>query len=540
MTHPWLKHYAPGTPATVDVLAYPNLPALIEQACQRYADLPAFTAGDTTLRYADIDRLSRCFAGWLQRSTDLQPGDRIALMMPNLLQYPVALLGAWRAGLVVVNVNPMYTARELSHQLRDSGASAIVALDSLLPLIRQVRGETALRYVLATAADDLQRASEGEAGPVGLVAEQGEYPLRQVLDAAYTADFKPPVVSREDLALLQYTGGTTGVSKGAMLSHGNMVANVLQGAAWYGSFLTPGAEQVVTVIPLYHIFALSLNALVMMYFGAHNRLIVSGRDMPALLAALRAGCSVFSGVNTLYNGLLNEPRIADINMRGVKLAISGGVAAQPAVVERWEQLTGYRIVEGYGLTETSPLALSNPLHLRYGGGLLPLPSTEVAVRDDQGQELPTGQVGEICIRGPQVMQGYWQQPAETAAVLSSDGWLRTGDVGFMDERGAFTVTDRKKDMVLVSGFNVFPNEVEAVLAQHPGVLESAVIGVADERTGEAVKAFVVPRDASVSADDLIAHCRATLTAYKVPKQIELVEQLPKSAVGKILRRQLRS
>jgi long-chain acyl-CoA synthetase len=539
MNYPWLQHYAPGTPSTVDVNVFPSLGALLEQSCQRYAGQPAFSAGDTTLSYADLDHLSRCFAGYLQSMTDLRPGDRIALMMPNLLQYPVVLLGAWRAGLVVVNVNPMYTARELSHQMRDSGARAIVALDSLVPLIRQVRGDTPLRYLLATSAEDLQRDHLGE-GPVGLEAEQGEYPLLQTLKAGHAASYKPVLVSQGDLALLQYTGGTTGVSKGAMLTHGNMVANVLQGVAWYGTYLKPGEEQVVTVIPLYHIFALSLNALVMMYFGAHNRLIVSARDMPALLAALRAGCSVFSGVNTLYSNLLNDPAIATINMRGVKLAISGGTAAQPAVVDRWEQLTGYRIVEGYGLTETSPLALSNPLHLRYGSGLLPLPSTQVAVRDSQGRELEPGQVGEICIRGPQVMKGYWQQPVETAAVLSDDGWLRTGDVGVMDERGAFTVTDRMKDMVLVSGFNVFPNEVEAVLAQHPGVLESAVVGVPDERTGEAVKAFVVPRDASVTADDIVAHCRAALTAYKVPKQIALVEQLPKSAVGKILRRQLRS
>lgn len=531
----WLEHYSPGVPASIDVHVAASLAEVIDKACTRFADRPAYSQGGTTLSYADFDAHSRHFAAWLQQASGLKPGDRVALMMPNILAYPVALAGALRAGLVVVNVNPMYTAREFLHQLADSGATAIVAVEAALPLVRQIREAGGLRRVIAVATTDLQR----EQDPAAAALEPEEDRFTQLLAEGAGLPFNAPRIGRDELAFLQYTGGTTGVSKGAMLTHGNIVANLQQGAAWYASALGEGAV-VVTAIPLYHIFGMTFNCLVMIQAGALNRLVANPRDSAQLFAALAPGFTVLSGVNTLFNGLLNAPEIEGVDFSTLRLAVSGGASTQATVAERWLRVTGCRIAEGYGLTETAPFALANAVHTGFGGGLLPMPSTQVAIRNDAGVDLPVGEVGEICIRGPQVMRGYWRHPAETAAVLSADGWLRTGDVGWMDARGAVTVTDRKKDMVLVSGFNVFPNEVEAVLAAHPKVVECAVIGVPDPHSGEALKAFVVARDAGLTAEALIEHCRASLTAYKVPRQFAFTDQLPKSPVGKILRRSLRA
>ncbi len=533
---PWLDLYPPGTPATTGPLQYHCLAEYTAAACARFADHTAIVQGEVVLSYRELDRLSQAFSTWLQRDAGLAAGERLAIMLPNLPQYLVALLGAWRAGLVVVNVNPQYTARELAYQLSDAGAVAVVVLDTALPLLNSVRAElpepVASRVIVTTMAELAPQA------PSAVPQHAGEVAFGATLQAAdLLADVRR---GPNDLALLQYTGGTTGVSKGAMLSHGNLLANLQQGQAWYGPYLEPGRESVLTVLPLYHIFGLMFNVLQMLGYGACNRLIASPRDLTAMATALQAGCTVISGVNTLYTAMLESPAFAGIDFKGLKLSVSGGASAQSSVVARWLQRTGDRIVEGYGLTETSPFALSNPLHTRHGSGLVPLPSTEVSIRDDDGNALPPNQAGEICIRGPQVMRGYWQRPEETAQVLTANGWLRTGDIGVMDPQGRFTVTDRKKDMVLVSGFNVFPNEVEEVLCQHPGVAESAVVGVPDERTGEAVLAYVVRLDPALTADMLEAHCRAALTAYKVPRQYQFVDQLPKSPVGKILRRELRT
>ena len=536
MTFPWLEHYAPGVPATIDEHAFGSVADMITSACARFSARPAYKQDGIVLSYSELDVLSRDFAAWLQREGGFAAGQRIAMMLPNLLAYPVALAGALRAGLVVVNVNPMYTGRELQHQLADAGVQAIIAVEGVLPLLRQVLDGAGIRRVIVAGPGDPRRRP-AEAPPL----QPGEQRLADVLAAGAGLEFSPPPIGPQDLALLQYTGGTTGVSKGAVLTHGNLVANLQQGAAWYR--LDDGGEQgevVVTLLPLYHIFGLSFNGLLMIQIGALNRLVANPRDAQQVAAALAPGFTVLSGVNTLFNGLLNSPDFDRMDFGTLKLAVSGGAATQPAMAQRWLQQTGCAITEGYGLSETSPFALANPLDRGFGSGLLPLPSTEVAIRDDSGATLPAGTVGEICIRGPQVMQGYWRQPGETAAVLDAAGWLRTGDMGCIDARGAVAVTDRKKDMVLVSGFNVFPNEVEAVLAGHAQVLECAVIGVPDDRTGEALKAFVVARVPVPTAEALIEHCRANLTAYKVPRQFVFVDQLPKSPVGKILRRSLRA
>lgn len=532
MTFPRIGHYSHGVPATIDERAFASMADMIESACTRFATRPAYQQSGIVLNYAELDALSRDFAAWLQTEGGLAAGERIALMMPNLLAYPVALAGALRAGLVVVNVNPMYTGRELQHQLADSGAQTIIGVEGVLPLLRQVRDAVGLRQIIVAGPGD-PRHMPAQAGPL----EQCEQRLWEVLATGAGLKFSRPPIGLQDIALLQYTGGTTGVSKGAVLSHGNLVANLQQGAAWYR--LKTG-EVAVTLLPLYHIFGLSFNGLLMIQIGAMNRLVANPRDSQQIYEALAPGFTVLSGVNTLFNGLLSLPNFDRIDFSTLTLSVSGGAATQPALAQRWLQKTGCCISEGYGLSETSPFALANPVHLGFGSGLLPLPSTEVEIRDDAGSALPAATLGEICIRGPQVMRGYWQQPAETAAVLDAAGWLRTGDMGSMDAGGAVTVTDRKKDMVLVSGFNVFPNEVEAVLASHAQVLECAVIGVPDDRTGEALKAFVVARDRALTADALIEHCRANLTAYKVPRQFVFADQLPKSPVGKVLRRSLRS
>lgn len=547
----WLKEYPAGVPAEIDTGTYASIKAVLEESFAKFADLPAFTNMGTALSYADIEAQSRQFAAYLQKVAGLNKGDRVALMMPNLLQYPVALFGILRAGMVAVNVNPLYTAHELEHQLTDSGAKAIVILENFATTLQKVVGKTDVQHVIVTAIGDLLgfpkrpivnfvvRRVKKMVPPWRIEQARG---FRDVL--AEGGRHQPDDVSlnQDDIAFLQYTGGTTGVSKGAVLTHGNMVANVLQASAWLGSSLERKQEVVITALPLYHIFSLTANCMVFITLGGTNVLITNPRDLPTFVKTL-AGVrfSVITGVNTLFNALLHAPGFDKLDFSALKLALGGGMAVQRAVAEHWKQITGVPIIEAYGLTETSPAACINPLDLKdYNSSIgLPIPSTEVSIRDDNGNELPVGEVGEICIRGPQVMRGYWNRPDETAKVLSPDGWLRTGDMGRFDERGYVYIVDRKKDMILVSGFNVYPNEVEDVVMMHPGVRECAAVGVPNEHSGEVVKLFVVRKDPALTGEELIAHCHKYLTGYKVPKFVEFREELPKSNVGKILRRELR-
>jgi len=549
----WLQEYPAGVPAEVDVHAYASLKEVLEHICRRFGELPAYTNMGVTITYGELDRASRDFAAYLQKSLGLRKGERVALMMPNLLQYPVALFGVLRAGLVVVNVNPQYTASELEHQLKDSGASAIVVLENFAHTLQQVleRNPTMKIAVITTEVGDLFPPVKHQltnfavryvkkmvpswhiAGTVGFNA---------ALRAGRSQALDDAPLGHDDMAFLQYTGGTTGVAKGAVLTHGNLVANLQQLSAWIARDLQDGREVVVTPLPLYHVFALT-SSLAFAKIGAHNLLITNPRDLPAFIDELkRTPFTAMIGVNTLYNALLNAPAFAEVDVGSLKLAVAGGMAVQRAVAEKWKQVTGVPIVEAYGLTETSPAATANALDIKdWTGSIgLPIPSTLAAVLDDDGSPLPAGEVGEICIRGPQVMKGYWNRPGETQKVFTPDGWLRTGDMGFMDERGYFRITDRKKDMIVVSGFKVFPNQIEDVVAMHPGVLEVAAIGVPDPGSGEVVKIIVVKKDAALTAEALIEHCKTHLTGYKVPKIVEFrTEPLPKSNIGKILRRQLR-
>jgi long-chain acyl-CoA synthetase len=527
----------------VDLDADTSLAAMVRRSCAQHAARAAFSQGGRTLSFTEFERHSAAFADWLRHASGLAAGDRVALMLPNLLQYPVALAGIWRAGMVVVNINPHYTARELRYQLADSGASAIVALDSKSALLREVSPATALRRVVLTCSADMTlptQAVSGASAPAFAAQASPEGCVRW-LDVMARAPSAPDAeVGRGDIALLQYTGGTTGISKAAVLTHGNLLANQSQGARCYGAMLRPGEETVTTVLPLYHIFGLGFNALLMLHFGAHNHLVANPRDLAEIKQALASGCTVLSGVNTLYASLLDAPALADLDLRGLKLSVAGGTATQPEMAARWMRRTGRPISDGYGLTEASPFVLSGLPEGPRERGMFPMPDTQIEVRDADGRALPAGAAGEIVVRGPQIMREYWGRPEETARVLDAQGWLRTGDIGRVDTQGAFTIVDRVKDMVLVSGFNVYPNEVEAVLSSHPDVAECAVVGMPDERTGEAVKAFVVPRRApGVDAQALIQHCRAELAAYKVPKQIIFVDSLPKTPVGKVLRRELR-
>jgi long-chain acyl-CoA synthetase len=551
MDRPWLAQYPAGVPAQIDVDAHASLKDMLAASCTRFAELPAYSSMGTVLSFRQLDEASRAFAAWLQKVARLQRGDRIALMLPNLLQYPVALFGILRAGLVVVNVNPLYTARELTHQLNDSGATAIVVLENFAHTLAQVIGSTPVRTVVTTQVGDLlppfrrvltNAVVKHVKKLVPAWRLDAAVDFRQVLAAGRARSFDEVALGHDDLAFLQYTGGTTGVAKGAMLSHGNMVANVLQVAAWIGPGMKDGAETLVIPLPLYHVFALT-GALSFFSTGTQTVLVANPRDMPAFIQALEGSrLSAIIGVNTLFRALLDAPGFAAVDLSRLKLAVAGGMAVQQAVAQRWKQATGVPLVEGYGLTETAPVAIANPVDIpEWSGGIgVPLPSTDAAIVDIDGTPLPPGEVGEIALRGPQVMKGYWNRPEDTAQVLRADGWLRTGDMGTMDERGSFRLTDRKKDMIVVSGFKVFPNEIEDVLAMHPGVLEAAVIGVADERAGEAVKAVVVRKDPALTEADLLAHCKLHLTGYKVPRFVEFrVEPLPKTNIGKILRRELR-
>jgi long-chain acyl-CoA synthetase len=548
----WLKHYPPGTPPEIDPGEYRSLAAMLARSCERFADKPAFTNMDVSITYRELDSLSRAFGAFVQNQLGLRKGDRLAIMLPNLLQYPVVLFGALRAGLIVVNVNPLYTASELEHQLVDSGARAIVVMENFAHTVAEVAPKTSLERVITTQAGDLFPPVKSLLVNLGvkyvkkLVPPwhiEGAVDLRAALRSGAAQRLSEPELSHEDTAFLQYTGGTTGVAKGAVLTHGNLVANLLQVSAWIGRNLEEGVETVVTPLPLYHVFSLTANLLTFVRWGANNVLITNPRDIPGLVAELKKiPFSVITGVNTLFNALLNAPGVRDIDASALKVVVGGGMAVQRAVAEKWQQIFGVPLLEGYGLTETSPVVCANPLDSKsYSGKIgLPIPSTEVSIRDDAGNELPPGTVGEICIRGPQVMKGYWNRPEQTAEAFLPGAWLRTGDMGEMDAQGYVRLTDRKKDMILVSGFNVYPNEIEDVAALHPGILESAAISMPDPSSGEAVMLVVVPRDLELTAEAVMAHCRKHLTGYKVPKQVVFRSKpLPKTPIGKVLRRVVR-
>ena len=547
----WLSSYQQGVPAEVDIGEFQSLGELFEKSVARYRDRVAYINMGARITYGELDRLSRDFAAYLQGYLKLPKGSRIAIMMPNVLQYPTCMLGALRAGYVVVNCNPLYMPRELEHQLRDSGAETIVILENFAHTLAQVVAATRVKNVVIARLGDMLGFPKGSI--VNFVVKYvkrlvrpwaipGTVSFGAALARGRGASFTPVDVGQEDLAFLQYTGGTTGVSKGAMLSHRNILANVAQAHAWVKSVVGDGCELVVTALPLYHIFALTANCFLFVKVGGTNLLITNPRDIPAFAAELaKYPFTIITGVNTLFNALLNNDRFTSLDFSRLRVSLGGGTSVQKAVAERWKAVTGKPLIEAYGLTETSPAATINPIDLpAYNGSIgLPVPSTDVAIRNDSGVDVALGERGELCIRGPQVMKSYYNQPEETANVFTPDGFLRTGDVVVMDEKGFLRMVDRKKDMILVSGFNVYPNEIEDVLSMHSGVLEAAAIGVPDDNTGEAVKIFIVKKDPSLTAAQLVAYCREQLTRYKVPSQVEFRNELPKTNVGKILRRQLR-
>ena len=550
MEKPWLSSYPAGVPAHIDLSSFHSIVDVLEQSCSQYKDRMAYHNMGAELSYSELDYLTRNFAAALQ-NMGLQQGDRIALMMPNILQYPVALFGALRAGLIIVNTNPMYTARELRHQLVDSGAKAIVVVENFASVLESVRDEVPLEHIITTGVGDLLDFPKSlmvnfvlrrvkKAIPAWSLP--GSEKFQDVLDKGAKLPLLPVNIAFEDVAFLQYTGGTTGVAKGAMLTHRNIVANLLQSRAWLSQLHGDSQEIIITALPLYHIFALTANCLTFIYLGGSNILVTDPRDMPGFVKELgRHPFTAITGVNTLFNSLLNTVGFADLDFSKVKMTLGGGMAVQKAVADQWKQVTGVTLLEAYGLTETSPAACINPVTLEdYNGYIgLPISSTEAAVKNDDGQFLPVGEVGELCIRGPQVMKGYWQRPNATEEVIDEYGWLHTGDIACMNENGYFKIVDRKKDMILVSGFNVYPNEIEDVVALMPKVLEVAAIGVPDEKSGEAVSLFVVKKDQSLTKEEIIAFCKENLTGYKRPRYIEFMDDLPKSNVGKILRRELR-
>ncbi|HKN03753.1 MAG TPA: long-chain-fatty-acid--CoA ligase FadD [Buttiauxella sp.] len=546
----WLNRYPADVPAEINPDRYQSLVDMFEQATTRYADQPAFVNMGEVMTFRKLEERSRAFAAYLQQGLGLQKGDRVALMMPNLLQYPVALFGILRAGMVVVNVNPLYTPRELEHQLNDSGASAIVIVSNFAHTLEKVVDKTQVKHVILTRMGDQLSAAKGTL--VNFVVKYikrlvPKYHLpdaisfRSAMQHGYRLQYVKPEILNADLAFLQYTGGTTGVAKGAMLTHRNMLANLEQVRAAYSPLLFERKELVVTALPLYHIFALTMNCLLFIDLGGQNLLITNPRDIPGLVKELaKYPFTAMTGVNTLFNALLNNKEFQQLDFSSLHLSAGGGMPVQHAVAERWEKLTGRFLLEGYGLTECAPLVSANPHDMDYHSGSigLPVPSTEVKLINDAGEEVAPGEPGELCVKGPQVMLGYWQRPDATDEILQ-DGWLRTGDIAVMDEEGFMRIVDRKKDMILVSGFNVYPNEIEDVVMQHNGVLEVAAVGVPNGASGEAVKIFVVKKDPSLTEDALVVFCRRHLTGYKVPKLVEFREELPKSNVGKILRRELR-
>ncbi len=545
----WLKSYPTGVPAEIDVNEFESIGQLFERSVDKFRDRVAYTNMGKSMSYGELEVQTRNLAAYLQ-SLGLARGARVAVMMPNLLQDPVCIFGALRAGYTVVNCNPLYTVHELEHQLKDSGAQAIVIAENFAHVLQACIASTPVKHVIVTGLGDMLGFLKGSL--VNLVVRHvrkmvppwqlpGAIRFNEALARGASQTFTAVQVGHDDIAFLQYTGGTTGVAKGAMLTHRNIIANLQQAHAWLKPFLAEGGT-VVTALPLYHIFALTANCLTFFKIGWSNLLITNPRDIPGFVKELsKQPFEAITGVNTLFNALLNNPDFARLDFSRLRVSLGGGMAVQKAVAEKWKQVTGHPLIEAYGLTETSPAATINPLDLKeYNGSIgLPISSTEVVIRDDDGKDLPLGESGEICIRGPQVMSGYYKRPDETAKVLMEDGFLRTGDIGVMDEKGFVRIVDRKKDMILVSGFNVYPNEIEAVVAMHPGVLEVAAVGVPDEKSGEAVKLFVVRKDPALSAQALIAHCRENLTGYKIPKLVEFRDELPKTNVGKILRRALR-
>lgn len=551
LERPWLQSYPKGVPAEIDVNEFHSVSAVFDTSVAKFRDRPAYSSFGKVLTYGETDALVEQFAAYLLGELQLKKGDRVALMMPNCLQYPVATFGVLRAGLTVVNVNPLYTARELKHQLVDSGAAVLVVVDNFCDTVQQVIADTPIKQVVTTGLGDML-------GAKGIVVNfvlkyikkmvpnyslRGAIRFNQALKLGSRHTLPKVEIDHDDVAFLQYTGGTTGVAKGAMLTNRNLVANMQQASAWISaSGIEMGKEVIITALPLYHIFALTANGLVFMKFGGCNYLITNPRDMKGFVKELKATrFTAITGVNTLFNGLLNTPGFDEVDFSSLKVTLGGGMAVQRAVAERWKKVTGVTLVEAYGLTETSPAACINPLNLaEYNGAIgLPIPSTDACVKDDAGKTLAAGEVGELCIKGPQVMKGYWQRPEDTAQAVDAEGWLHTGDMARMDEQGFFYIVDRKKDMILVSGFNVYPNEVEDVIAMMPGVLEVAAVGVPDEKSGEVVKVVIVKKDPNLTAEMVKEHARANLTGYKHPRIVEFRKELPKTNVGKILRRELR-
>ncbi len=546
----WLKSYPRDVPATIDPDEYGSLKELAEVSCAKYADRDAYVMMDRAMTYGELERESAAFAAWLQQRAQARPGDRIAIMLPNVLQFPVAMFGAIRAGLTVVNVNPLYTAPELEHQVNDAGAEIIVVLENFAHVVEHALPKTSLKTVIVTSVGGMLGVVKGTI--VDFVVRRihkkvpawripGALDFGSVVAEGRGLGLQPVKVGPEDIAFLQYTGGTTGVSKGAVLTHRNMVANVLQGRAWFGASMPERATYVIA-LPLYHIFSLTANALMFMLLGARGILVLDPRDFKGFVALLaKYPPNLFMGVNTMFNALLHTPGFDKLDHSKLFGTVGGGMAVQAAVAEKWQAATGCVLSQGWGLTETSPIATMNPIGAgKFNGSIgLPVSSTELSIRDDAGNALPIGSIGELCVRGPQVMRGYWNRPEETENVMLPDGWLRTGDIGRMDEAGFAYIEDRKKDMILVSGFNVYPNEVEGVAVTHPGILEAAAVAKADERAGEVVALFVVRKDPALTEADVIAHMRESLTGYKVPKFVYFRDSLPKSNVGKIIRRSLR-
>ncbi|WP_373814304.1 AMP-binding protein [Neisseria dentiae] len=548
----WLNSYEEGVNAEIDPTRYQSVIQVFQESTKKYGHRPAFQNLGKTISYAETAKLVNDFASFLQNTLKLPRGERVAIMMPNLMQYPVALFGALQAGLTVVNTNPLYTPRELEHQLNDSGATTIVVLENFANTLELVLPRTKIKNVIVATVGDMFGFFKGSLINFVLRKIKKMVPEYRIADTisfqtalkqGASQPFTPVDITRDDTAFLQYTGGTTGVAKGAVLTHGNICANMQQAAEWIKNKLVPGEEVVIAALPLYHIFALTVNLMIFTQAAAKIMLITNPRDMKAFIGDMKKEkISVFIGVNTLFNAMVNRPDFAEVDFSALKLTLGGGMATQKAVAEKWKNITGTPIVEAYGLTEASPGVCCNPLNIpAYSGGIgLPVPSTEVELRGADGKEVPIGQPGEMWIRGPQVMKGYWNRPEETAKAIDGRGFLETGDIAVMDEKGWFKLVDRKKDLIVVSGFNVYPNEIEEVVAHHDKVLEVACIGVSSEKTGEALKLFVVKKDPSLTAEELIAFCRTELTAYKVPKDIEFRDELPKSNVGKILRRELRN
>ncbi len=551
MDKPWLSRYPAEVPETIDADAYPSLVEMFESSVREYADQPAFMNMGALMTYRKLEERSRAFAAYLQNELKLKKGDRVAIMMPNLLQYPIALFGVLRAGLIAVNVNPLYTPRELEHQLNDSGAETIVIVSNFANTLEQIVDKTPVKNVVLTSLGQLLPTAKGTVvdfvvkyvkGMVPKYDLPGAISFKKALQKGRRMQYVKPFMSGEDIAFLQYTGGTTGVAKGAVLTHRNMIANVMQAKAHYAPVLRPGKELVVTALPLYHVFALTVNCLLFIEMGARNLMITNPRDIPGFIKELaKYPFTAITGVNTLFNGLLNNEDFHELNFSNLNLTVGGGMAVQRSVAERWKKATGVFLIEGYGLTECSPLVAACPYDMGdYNGSIgVPVASTDVRIADEEGNPLPNTEIGELQVRGPQVMQGYWNRQEASKEVINEEGWLSTGDIVRFDDEGFLHIVDRKKDMILVSGFNVYPNEIEDVVALHGKVLEVAAIGVPNEASGELVKICVVKRDPSLNKEELIAHCREHLTGYKVPKLIEFFEELPKTNVGKILRRELR-